>query len=211
MRVLTDERGTPLWRELHHRRVSASDAEALLARRDSKRYRSLVERLVLDFEVPDHRTEHPDPWHETHEERLRAGLAEYRRRTRQSVLATGLCAADTMPWLCASPHGLIGHRGCVHIRPRRSMRSFHSAQGEVSERERARLELVMFVCDREWIDVVDYWDGEGRVPDLFNRKRMTHSFDWLGDNVLPRLITLWQDVKLQRQARGTVTDPELNR
>jgi hypothetical protein len=195
MQVITRERNNREWREAHRKHITASDIPAALARRESLRYQQLVERLALDFEgIGLHSEESPDSWHEQHEQLIAKGIATYRLRERQSVLSTGFCVSDNFSWLGASPHGLIGLRGAIHIRPRRSLRSFMEKRSHVSAADRARLHTIMFVCDREWIDLVDVWDGDARVPDRLHRKRVAFEYSWFSDIVLTRLITLWRDV-----------------
>jgi hypothetical protein len=61
----------------------------------------------------------------------------------------------------------------------------------------------MFVCDREWIDVVDYWNGESRVPDRLHRKRLFFDRAYFNDVVLSRIIYVWRDVKMRSEQRST--------
>lgn len=188
------KRGTQEWREAHSRRLSASDIGSALARRGTKRYASLVERLVLDFEIgADHRTEHPDPWAEQHAIDLVAALAIYRKASRADIVEPGLLACESLPWLIATPHALVGDDGCLWLRTHRTMRGLHGRK--FTTRDRARSEITMFVCGRSWIDVADTYDGRGEWQDRIEIKRHPFNYDWLSDNVLPRLVTLWGDVR----------------
>ncbi len=206
MKVVTQQRNDEEWRAAHRRHISASDIPDALASRDSLRYRKLVERLALDFEgVGHHADEHPDQWQLDHEMQIVRGITTYSANERCSVAMTGLCEHDDYSWLAASPHGLIGKNGAVHIRARRTLRSFMERRTKLTEGERAKLATIMFVCDRAWIDVVDFWDGESMVPDRLHRKRVHFQYGWFADVVLSRITTLWRDVRATLNRRKVIS------
>lgn len=203
MIVVTETRGTEEWRRAHRCRVSASDVDAAMARRGSKKYAALVDRLVRNFDgFGDPEEEYPDPWHEQHEAELRTALAAYRRETEVDVTEVGLVVHDGLSWLAASPHGLVGDRGAVQFRVRHRLRGFGAKP--LSRRDRARAQVTMFVCDLAWVDVVDYWDGRGDLPDKLAHRTVERDHGWFSDEVLPRLVTLWGDVSATRRARRAV-------
>lgn len=202
MIVVTQTRGTEEWRREHRCRVSASDVDAALARRGTKKYGELVDRLARNFDgFGDETEEYPDPWHERHEEELRAALAAYRLETAEEVRQVGLVLHDELTWLAASPHGLVGDRGAVLFRIRHSLKVFHRERLALRPRDEARAQVTMFVCDLAWVDVVDYWDGRGEVPDRISPRRVDRDHAWFSAKVLPRLVTLWGDVSTTRRDR----------
>lgn len=191
--ILAPHRNTPEWRAAHRGKVSASDLDAALARRTSKKYAALVERLVLDHEVPNHEDEHPDPWIEHHEQALVLALASYREYEEIDCEMAGLYASKTLPWLAASPHAVL-EDCCVFLRPHTTLKAFYEKRGQLTPRQRARYEATMFVCERPAMDLVDVWDGLGEVDDRIHIRRIEHDYQWLSNNVFPRLVRLAEDV-----------------
>lgn len=203
------KRGTPEWRAAHRNRVTASDARELMARRETKSYRSLVTRLVLDREgVDNHEDEHPDPWAERHEFAVNAALACYRRSiavvSALTVDTPGLLLDDELNWLGCTPHGLVGARGVAMMRPRSTLRAYKEKASVYTPVDRARAQIILRVTGREWVDVVDFLDGLGRVADRFVVQRMHAEPDWLSGTVFPRLLALWEDVARSMKDRRTL-------
>lgn len=206
MIVLVSDRGTDAWRAAHRGHICASDAAAILARPGTKRQNELVRRLVLDFEGHGlHTDEHPEPWAERHEADLRAALAGYRHRTGRTVEEAGFVTHDRYTWCGCSPHGLIGSSGVLHFRIRHSLRSWHN-RTDLSRAETARLQLTMFVCERPWCEVVDWWDGGGVVADRMRSRRLMFDHQWLLSGVFPRLIGLWDTVRAGLRARDSAQE-----
>lgn len=206
MIVVTADRGTPEWRQAHRCKVSASDMRALLARRTSKRYGALVERLVYDFEgIGQHTDEHPDPWAEQHELDLTAGVARYARAIGPDgfkVQRIGLCQDATFSWLVASPHALVDNYGCLQLRIRKRARSWHEKHAAIADAELARAQVTMRVCGREWCDLVDVWDagdGLGKI----SRRRLHFDAKFFLEKVVPACVRFWQDVGAARAERRT--------
>ncbi len=201
MIVLVPERGTEMWRAAHRSHICASDSKLFMARPGTKAYTSLVNRLVLDFEGHGlHTDETPDPWEEQHEIDLIAALAHYRRSTQRSVITTGFVTHSKFTWLGASPHGFLGSRGLLHFRIRKSLRAWH-AHPAPNRSELARLQLSMAICDRNWCELVDYWSGEGRVPDRMTSRRIEFDHTWLLTNAFPRLVALWDQIRRELRKR----------
>lgn len=175
---------------------------ACIARRGSKRYNSLIDRLVLDFEsIEQHTDEHPDPWHEQHETDLASAILTYEKKSGFIVDTVGLVEHDMISWLAASPHGLVGDDGCIHIRVRTSLRSLKAGRDKMTRAEQARYQATMFVCEREWIDVVDWLDGGTLVPDAAQRQRLTFDYRWFSDTVMANIVFVWRDVQNRLRAR----------
>ncbi len=200
---LTTERGTPEWRLAHRGRLTASDMPALFTRRGSKTYDRLVERLVLDFEgVGLHTDEHPDPWAEAHEVELTGAVARYGRAMPGSTIArTGFIQDSLFTWLGATPHALVDTAGCVYVRCRRHLRTWHEKKSVLEVADMARVQITMRVCDRAWCDVVDYWDG-GSGIDKIARRRVPVDPAFFTVEVLPRCVLFWQSVSQVRARRG---------
>lgn len=201
MIVLTPDRGTPEWRAAHRCRVGASDVPAILAGRGRKVYQKLVDRLVLDFEgVENHVVEHPDSWHEEHEDEIKFAVSRYGNLTGETLERVGCVQHPKMTWLVASPHALVGETGCVHVRTRAHLRTWRERHTELSRVEFARVQTVMCVCERAWCDVVDYWHG-GDVERIA-RQRVDVDAKFFTEDVLPRAAVLWQDVASRRAERA---------
>jgi hypothetical protein len=199
-------RGTQEWREAHRGKVSASDAGAILARVGSKRRAQLVERLalnVLDGEGLE-TEEFPEPWQEQHEADLREAAAGFRLWFEQSndghltVIDGGLFEHPVFPGLVASPHLLLGDAGCVLLRPRHTLKSYHEHRGKLSRAYRARVQLTLFVCRRQWCTVADFWGGRGLVPDRIHAQRVELENEWFQEHVVPALVALWQSLRATR-------------
>lgn len=206
MNCLVPERGTPAWRAAHRGHITASDAAGFLARPGTKRYAEVVNRLTLDFEGHGlHTDEHPDKWVEKHEEDLRVALSNYRKVTGRDVEVPGFVTHDKYTWCGCSPHGLIGSAGMLHFRIRESLRTWYS-RTELSRADRARVQLMMFVCERQWCDVVDYWSGNGMVPDRMREQRVQFDHGWLLATVFPRLVGLWDAVRSNLRQRAAIEE-----
>lgn len=198
---ITKDRGTPEWRAAHRCHITASDATAIMAASGTKRRNALIERLVLDFEqVGDHRDEDPDPWMVQHEQDIVTGVAAYRRASQSACWLTGMAGSSVFSWLVASPHALTID-GAVLIRSRQSMKAYREKLGKLSKADRARAQLVAWVCDRAWCDVVDYLDQRGLADDQMLVTRVWVDEEWLLGTVVPKLISVWQAVQLQLAAR----------
>lgn len=195
-------RGTPEYRAARRNTVSASDARAFMAGDGTQARRALVERIVLDREgVDDHTVEHPDPWIERQEQAIVAARAAYARDRGIDVLPGGLYAHEALSWLVASPHG-VTDAGAILCRPRTSLRSFISDAGSVDRVWRVRSQLTAFVVGVAWVDVVDFWDGLGRVPDRLTVHREVIDAEWIASAVLPRLVSLWDAVRVRLRDRA---------
>lgn len=204
MIIVTAERGTAEWREAHRRRLTGSDMDDLFARRGTKTYARLVERMVLDFEgLGLHTDEHPDPWAEAHEIDIGIALARYRAAMPAcDVQRIGLCQDSLFSWLAASPHALVDTDGCVHVRVRRYLRTWNDRRAEtLKPPELARLQVAMRVCDRAWCDVVDYWNG-GDGLDRISRRRVPFDARFFLEEIVPRAVLFWQQVSQVRVARA---------
>lgn len=194
-------RNSPEYRQAKHGRVTASDAGALMAADGTKRHRDLIERLVLDREgIPDHRDEQAEPWEDAHELALVAALAAYKRLGDATAVPGGLCVSRQLSWLAASPHALIDG-GAVLFRPHVSLRAFHGKAGTLDRAWRVRTQITCFVCEVPAVELVDFWDGLSRVPDRLEAQRIGFDYPWLSTAVLPRLVSLWQDVDRRLRER----------
>lgn len=202
MIVVEQTRGTPEWRAAHIGCITPSDCSALLARTDTKKHRALIERLVLDSEhIDNHVVEHPDPWKEEHEVALTAALASFRKRWPKRTLHTvGFVRSSEFSWLGASPHALIGRNCVLLIRTHTTLRGFHTYREFVAER--ARQQLLMFVVDATRCEVFDYWDGGGTVPDKWRMRSVQFDREWLIERVLPRMVTVWDEVGAALKSRS---------
>jgi len=194
MIVITTERGTEAWRAAHRLRVCTSDAAAFMARAGTKRRHALIERLVLDIEgIGQHTDEIPDPWALEHETDVAVAVASYRNATGIDVERAGMVASDLLTWLVCSPHGLA-EEGVVWTRTKRTLRSFTAKRGTLTHVDRVRAQLMAWICERSWCDVVDIWVPGLGLPDRISITREVASYAWVSENVMPPLVTLWRDV-----------------
>lgn len=202
---ITAARGTPEWRAAHRGHITASDATAIMAAPGTKRRNALIDRLVLDFEhVDDHRDEEPDPWMVQHEQEIVIGVSAYARAAQTACWPCGMIGSSVLSWLVASPHALT-IEGAVLIRSRHSMKAYREKLGHMSKADRAKAQLVAWVCDREWCDVVDYLDQRGLADDQLSVVRIPFDQEWLLGTVVPKLVTVWQAVQLQLSTRRRLT------
>ena len=121
-----------------------------------------------------------------HGERMEpVALEWYSASTGTNVEPTGFVVHDHHPFLGASPDGLVGMEGGLEIK------CPYWAKVPYSINEKpyywAQMQLVMEVCDLEWMDFVCYIDPESTLIERVVRDR-----SWFAE-VLPELETFHQE------------------
>lgn len=156
MRVLTETQGTDEWDIARKGRITASAISNVLAGHGTKsryEYRLL---LVLDLEgVEDFRDS--AEWFEAGR-RYEGHARGWYDWNVAKVKETGFVLHDDYNWLGASPDGLVGDKGMIEIKYRKTLKTFHDSNiKNVSRAYLSQMQTGMWVCDREWTDYVNYW------------------------------------------------------
>lgn len=153
---------TPEW--LHQRAgcLTASRAAAVLTR--SKRtgeplqaYYDLIDQLVAERITGDSigtGTTIAMQWGIDHEDDARAA---YEARTGEVVDLAGFILHPSIPWLGASPDGLVGDDGLVEIKcPNTVTHLKRIATGVVPDEYKPQMLVQLLCTGRKWVDFVDY-------------------------------------------------------
>jgi hypothetical protein len=178
---------------------------AVLARRGTRKYSELIERLVLDFEGHGlHTDEHPDPWAEQHEVELAAAVASFRALTGRRVDLVGYCEDDALTWLGCTPHALVDADAVLYARCRQHLRTLRERAAQISTAEHARVQVLLHVTGRAHCHVFDFWDSHsGGLYDQTHVQMVLRDREYFDAVILPRCTQVWADVGLRLNERRT--------
>lgn len=203
MRVITTEQRTPDWHRAHVGRITASNAHLALSGRKTKTRMNYVLKLADDLEgIPDFAHEDNPPWFTDGIFYESWARGWYSFKYDVDVTETGFVVHDEHSWLGCSPDGLIGDDGLIEIKYRKSLRTFKQhAQAEVTRTVDAQLQTQMFVCDRSWVDYVNYWRSIDHDKEQGHVQRVFRNEAYIQNTLLPGFVTLWEDVAAERRER----------
>lgn len=216
MKMICSEYGTDAWQAAGFRKLTDSDIHIVCATPHGRQWQLLAERLSLDFlntpRDPDAEAERL-AFRIRHLPDIRSALAQYRRMQRAwrpyFCALPGMFAHRHHTWLVASPHALTGD-GTVHVCPHRTNRAFHRMkqefiQGRHSPSLYARVQIAMFITDRAYCDVINYWDSQKTWRyDGLSRHRFDFDRSFIEDTFLPAAIMLWREVRAKRDESTSV-------
>jgi len=115
-----------------------------------------------------------------HGERMESVALEfYQRETGNNVEPTGFVKHDDFEWIGASPDGLIGLDGGLEIKCPYWAKTPYSVHEKPSYF--AQCQLVMAVCDLDWMDFFCFIDEDNFLLERIERKP-----EWFGES-LPKL------------------------
>jgi len=81
---------------------------------------------------------------------------------RTQVTEVGFVLHDEYNWLGASPDGLVGDDGCIEIKYREFLHTYHDSNVKPIPRlYLSQMQTQMWVCSRQWCDYVNYWRDDG--------------------------------------------------
>ena len=161
MKVLALHQRTPEWHQARAGRVTASRIGDAIAAPGTKRRSSYRLQLVLDLEgVEDFSTSEEDlaPWQRdgvTWEAWARGWYSW--QPGRSQVDEIGFAVSDTFDWLGCSPDGLIDLDGGIEIKFHKSLGLLRENVDKVPRSTSDQIQLSMFICDRQWWDLVNFW------------------------------------------------------
>lgn len=121
-------------------------------------------------------------------------ISFYEAHAGVKVDQVGMVKHDKYDWIGASPDGLIGLDGGLEIKCPYWAKEPYSVYDKPSYF--AQCQLVMEVCDIEWMDFVCYIS-----PDIFSIERVQRSREWFDQN-LPALESFHAEYK------QVIADPE---
>lgn len=171
MRVLTDKQGTDAWEVARKGRITASAIGKILAGKGTKGRHDYKMQLVLDIEgIEDFRDS--ATWFEkgrTYEAHARG----WYNWEREQVTETGFVLHDDYNWLGASPDGLVGDDGCIEIKYREFLHTYNDANTKAIPRlYYSQMQAVMWICNRQWCDYVNYWRSDAHEKEQGNIRRI---------------------------------------
>lgn len=159
---------TPEWFQERCGCLTASQAEPLFkTRRDGKptqAYFDTIDKLIAERvsgEVAANFTSAAMQWGIDHEDEARM---EYQVRTGEIVQLTGFVLHPDIPYLGASPDGLVGTDGLVEIKcPTTAVHLRRIKAGVVPPEYVPQMLLQCLCTGRKWVDYIDY-DPRCRGP-----------------------------------------------
>ena len=204
MRILTDVQGNDMWEVARKGRITASSIGHVLAGHGTKSRYEYRMQLCLDLEgIEDFRDS--ASWFEDGR-RFEAHARGWYNWNVAECSETGFVLHDEYNWLGASPDGLVGDDGCIEIKYRKNLRTYHDSNVKpISRLYASQMQAVMWVCDRQWCDYVNYW----RSPD--GKKEQAHVRRVVRDDGRIReleeaSLVFWREVlKLYQQRTGKET------
>jgi hypothetical protein len=90
-----------------------------------------------------------------------------------TVAETGFVLHDEYNWLGASPDGLVGDDGCIEIKFRKTLRTYHDSNiKNVPRGYESQMQTQMWVMDRKWCDYVNYWRDDAAQKEQAHVRRI---------------------------------------
>jgi len=201
LRILTDKQGTDAWEVARKGRITASCIGKILAGKKTKGRHEYMLQLVMDLEgIEDFRDS--ATWYE------KGRLYEAHARgwynwEREPVTETGFVLHSKYNWLGASPDGLVGNDGCIEIKYRAFLHTYHDSNIKpISRLYESQMQSVMWICDRQWCDYVNYWRDDGVQKEQGHIRRIERDNGRIRELEEAAFI-FWSDVlKLYRARTG---------
>jgi len=156
LRVLSEKQGTDEWELARKGRITASSIGHVLAGKGTKSRFDYIMQLCLDLEgIEDFR----DSAHWFEAGRMYEGHARgWYDWNVAKVKETGFVLHDEYNFIGASPDGLVGDDGCIEIKYRKTLKTFHESQIKpIGRLYESQVHTEMWICNRSWCDYVNYW------------------------------------------------------
>lgn len=171
MRILTTTQGTDEWEVARKGRITASSIAHVLAGRGTKSRYEYRMQLCMDLEgIEDFRDS--ASWFEDGR-RYEGHARGWYNWNVAEVQEVGFVLHDDYNWLGASPDGLVGNDGCIEIKYRKTLKTFHDSNiKNVPRGYLSQMQTQMWVCDRQWCDYVNYWRDEGTQKEQAHVRRI---------------------------------------
>jgi putative phage-type endonuclease len=156
MRILTEKQGDDKWELARKGRITASSIGHVLAGKGTKSRFDYLMQLCMDLEgIEDFKDS--AHWFEAGREYEGHARGWYDWNV-APVKETGFVLHDEYNWLGASPDGLVGDDGCIEIKYRKTLKTFHDSNVKpIGRLYESQMQTVMWVCNRQWCDYVNYW------------------------------------------------------
>lgn len=201
MRILCESQGDDLWDIARKGRVTASSIGKALAGRGTKGRHDYAFQLVLDLEgVEDFQDTAGWFTDGRYYESYARGWYNWNVA---SVVETGFVLHDTYNWLGASPDGLVGDDGCIEIKYRKTLKTFHDSNiKNVSRAYESQMQTQMWVMDRAWCDYVNYWRDDKTEKEQAHVRRIYRDEGRIRE-LEEAAIVFWSEVlKLYQKRTG---------
>lgn len=204
MRILTKTQGDDMWEYARKGRVTASSIGHVLAGHGTKSRFEYRMQLCLDLEgVEDFR----DSAHWFEDGRRFEGHARgWYEWNVAPVTETGFVLHDEYNWLGASPDGLVGDDGCIEIKYRKTLKTFHDSNIKPIPRlYESQMQTQMWVMGRAWCDYVNYWRSDEHGKEQAHVRRIERD-DGRIRELEEAAILFWREVlQLYRKRTGNET------
>lgn len=201
MRILTETQGDDRWEVARKGRITASSIGNVLAGHGTKsrfEYRML---LCMDLEgIEDFRDS--ASWYEDGRRYEKHARGWYNWNVAE-VKETGFVLHDEYNWLGASPDGLVGADGCIEIKYRKTLKTYHDSNiKNVPRGYESQMQTEMWVCNRQWCDYVNYWRDENSGKEQAHVRRIERDEGRIRELEEAALV-FWSEVlKLYRKRTG---------
>ncbi|MGZ8317561.1 MAG: lambda exonuclease family protein [Telluria sp.] len=155
MQMTFHEQHTPEWKRERCGHATASRFYDVLGTKSGRQ--SYLEQLVCERVTGEPKPEafsHSMDWGHTCEEPAKQ---LYQLLTGETVQRAGFVKHPTLPWVGASPDGLIGDDGGIEVKcPYNSEIHLRTWLEGMPVEHKAQVQGVMWVCERDWIDFISF-------------------------------------------------------
>lgn len=171
MRILTEKQGDDAWEVARKGRITASSISNVLAGHGTRSRFDYRMQLVMDLEgIADYRDS--AIWFEDGRRYESYARGWYNWNVTE-VQEVGFVLHETYNWLGASPDGLVGDKGCIEIKYRKTLKTYHDSNIKPIPRAyQSQMQTEMWVCEKEWCDYVNYWRDEGAEKEQAHVRRI---------------------------------------
>lgn len=206
MRILCTEQGTPEWHKAKSGKFSASCAQIAMMGDGTKGRRNYIEKLADDLEgIPNFDDEDDPPWFRDGRYYESWARGWYAWEHNVEVGQTGFVVHDDYDFVGCSPDGLVGDDGLIEIKYRKTIKSFKDhAQAQMTRPVIAQIQTQIWVCNRKWCDYVNYWRSDDHEKEMGHSQRIYRDDAYIGNVLVPAIVRLWSDVRLELRRRGTL-------
>lgn len=203
MKVVCDTQRTPEWFAAKRSRLSASMAQCALAGRGTKTRREYVYKIADDIEgIPDFAEQDNPPWFTDGIFFESWARGWYAFKFDVDVAETGFVVHDDYSFIGCSPDGFVGTDGMIEIKYRKYLRTFKKyAAAEATRSVIAQVQTQMFVCDKRWVDYVNYWRSVDHEMEKGHVQRIFRNDAYIENTLFPAFVKLWEDIQSECRYR----------
>lgn len=156
MRIITAKQGNDEWDAARKGRITASAIGKILAGKHTKGRHEYMLQLAMDLQGIEDFADSAS-WFEKGR-MYEAHARGWYNWEREQVTEVGFVLHDEYNWLGCSPDGLIGDDGCIEIKFREYLHTYHDSNIKPTPRlYESQMQTVMWICNRQWCDYVNYW------------------------------------------------------